>query len=266
MKKKSSEFLTRETQGLIPNTIVYIPAQYVHKSEKPFVIQGRDEPVYGNMLTVLIYDGAMFGKAGAQPLAIKELSYNQLRRQSFGPDVTEVEMRDTTNGIRGALKANVSNIKGIAPKWGFQETGVDADGDPCGEYYLKESYAFKVGERRNYAFPILEESASLWNYKTREDDDRYLELEFLSLAELFPINVNEQWLKPWERTAMAHLDADYRIDVTEEATDTEATEDTDTEDTDTEVTTDAETEEAANDATTEEVADAPAEASKKKKA
>jgi hypothetical protein len=245
MKKKSSEYLTRETQGLIPNTIVYIPAQYVHKSEKPFVIPGRDEPVYGNMLTVLIYDGAMFGKAGAQPLAIKELSYNQLRRQSFGPDVTEVEMRDTTNGIRGALKANVSNIKGIAPKWGFQETGVDADGDPCGEYYLKESYAFKVGERRNYAFPILEESASLWNYKTREDDDRYLELEFLSLAELFPISTNESWLKPWERTAMAHLDADYRIDVTEEATDTEATDtsSTTTEATDTEVTTDEETEE-----------------------
>lgn len=246
MKKKSSEFLTRETQGLIPNTIVYIPAQYVHKSEKPFDIPGRDEPVYGNMLTVLIYDGAMFGKAGAQPLAIKELSYNQLRRQSFGPDVTEVEMRDTTNGIRGALKANVSNIKGIAPKWGFQETGVDADGDPCGEYYLKESYAFKVGERRNYAFPILEESASLWNYKTREDDDRYLELEFLSLAELFPISTNETWLKPWERTAMAHLDADYRIDVTttEEVTDTAT--DTDTEDsttgaTDTEGTTDADT-------------------------
>lgn len=266
MKIAKANFMTRETQGLIPGTAVYVPKQYVHPSAEPYIIDGVER--YGNMLRIYIFDASSVGKAGAQPIAIKEISYNQFRRMSFGVGVTEVEAVEVNGLTRGNMKANISNILGIPPVWGCESTGEkDEDGDEIGNIYLKEDYAFVVGERKNYAFPILTERSDGWHYETKDEDDSLLKLEFLSLAELHPINRNEPFLKGWSATAAKDMPKEILLGIAEDETPVAVEEEETTEAEEANATTEAEeTEEAADDATTKEVADAPAEAPKKKKA
>lgn len=257
MKIAKANFMTRETQGLIPGTAVYVPKQYVHPSAEPYIIEGVER--YGNMLRIYIFDAASVGKAGAQPIAIKEISYNQFRRMSFGVGVTEVEAVEVNGLTRGNMKANISNIQGLPPVWGCESTGEkDEDGDEIGNIYLKEDYAFVVGERKNYAFPILTERADGWHYETKDEDDSLLKLEFLSLAELHPINRNEPFLKGWATTATKDMPKEILLGIAEDETPVAV--ETEEEET-AEATTDDATEEA-----TEATEEATAETPKKKKA
>lgn len=253
MKIAKANFMTRETQGLIPGTAVYVPKQYVHPSAKPYIIDGEER--YGNMLRIYIFDATSVGKGGAQPIAIKEISYNQFRRMSFGVGVTEVEAVEVNGLTRGNMKANISNILGLPPVWGCESLGEkDEDGDEIGNIYLKEDYAFVVGDRRNYAFPILTERADGWHYETKDEDESLLKLEFLSLAELHPINRNEPFLKGWATTAAKDMPKEILLDITEDETPVAEETEEEEEVTEEEATTEATTEETTTEEETEDAA------------
>lgn len=210
MSATNAEFLNRRESALVEGTIMVFPPQYVHKSKTPYNIDGRE--VYGNMLECVVVRAEKVGQADANPIH-KSVSYQALRKMSFGKDITEVKAVATDKGVRGNRKANVSNIIGtIVPQWQSFPTSNPNEV----EFALAKPFVVRVLAKRDYAFPILEETEQtdattgkkIYDYKNNGID---LELDIVQLNELDTLDPNDPAFKSYLDLAISKLEADCKL-------------------------------------------------------
>ena len=153
MTVKQVENLGREGNPFDKGTYVVFPAQICHAKENP--MPSTEYPTIAGLFAY-VFD------CDKQLVDEKTISRAQLAKQSFGTGNIVVKRVQNSNGNWfGDRQANVSNIEGVKPKFGFT---IDEDGDKC--WVLLEAFACKVEDSEIHNFPVLvKDGESKWHYE-----------------------------------------------------------------------------------------------------
>lgn len=145
--------LGREGNPFDKGTYVVFPPQVCHAKENP--MPSTEYPTIAGLFAY-VFD------CDKQLVDEKTISRAQLAKQSFGTGNIVVRRVQNSNGNWfGDRQANVSNIEGVKPKFGFT---IDEDGDKC--WVLLEAFACKVEDSEIHNFPVLvKDGESKWHYE-----------------------------------------------------------------------------------------------------
>jgi hypothetical protein len=158
MTDKQVVNLGREGNPFDKGTYVVFPPQVCHAKENP--MPSTDYPTIAGLFAYVC-------DCDKQLVGDKTISRAQLTKQSFGTgDIIVKRQKNTAGNWFADKQANVSNIEGVKPKFGFV---IDEDGDKC--WCLMEAFAVKVEDSEIHNFPVLvKDDANKWHYEKDNND------------------------------------------------------------------------------------------------
>jgi hypothetical protein len=158
MTDKQVVNLGREGNPFDKGTYVVFPPQVCHAKENP--MPSTDYPTIAGLFAYVC-------DCDKQLVGDKTISRAQLTKQSFGTgDIVVKRQKNAAGNWFADKQANVSNIEGVKPKFGFT---IDEDGDKC--WCLMEAFAVKVEDSEIHNFPVLvKDDANKWHYEKDNND------------------------------------------------------------------------------------------------